>query len=103
LSVRYVTAGDRLGLQPVLAVWELTLTCNLKCVHCGSRAGRARPREISTARALDVVEQLARIGVRSVTLIGGEVYLRADWLQIVRAIRSAGIDCNIQTGARAPR
>lgn len=34
------------------------------------------------------------------TLIGGEAFLRSDWTEIVRAIRSHGIDCAIQTGGR---
>src|SRR5262249_7611887 len=33
-----------------------------------------------------------------VTLIGGEAYLRADWLTIVRAIRSARMSCTLTTG-----
>lgn len=69
------------------AVWELTLQCNLGRVHCGSRAGAARSAELSTNEALELVEQLASAGIREVTLIGGEAYLRADWLDIVAAIR----------------
>jgi MoaA/NifB/PqqE/SkfB family radical SAM enzyme len=50
---------DYLGSVPVHVVWEITLACNLKCQHCGSRAGRPRPGELTTAECLDVVEQLA--------------------------------------------
>ena len=32
-------------MRPIYAVWELTLKCNLACVHCGSRAGDAREQE----------------------------------------------------------
>jgi hypothetical protein len=35
--------------RPVYAVWEVTLACDLACRHCGSRAGRARPDELTTA------------------------------------------------------
>ena len=42
-------AVDR-GWRPVYAVWEVTLKCDLACRHCGSRAGHARPDELSTAR-----------------------------------------------------
>src|ERR1035441_5210899 len=62
--------------------------------------GRRRPNELSTAECLDVVEHLARLGTREVSLIGGEAYLRSDWTQIVRAIRSHGMYCAIQTGGR---
>src|SRR5580693_5260357 len=77
--------------RPVYAVWEVTLACDLACRHCGSRAGRARPDELTTAEALDLVDQMARLGVKEVTLIGGEAYLRPDWLDLVRALRGHGI------------
>jgi radical SAM protein with 4Fe4S-binding SPASM domain len=85
---------------PVHAVWEITLACNLRCIHCGSRAGRPRAAELSTAEALDVVAALARLGTRSVSLIGGEAYLRRDWVELVAAITSAGMECNLQSGGR---
>ena len=96
---RYFTDEDRRNHPPVHVVWEITLACDLKCTHCGSRAGRRRPDELSTAECLDLVAQLARLGTREVTLIGGEAYLRRDWVEIVRAVRSHGMDCTMQTGA----
>lgn len=80
------------------AVWELTLACNLACGHCGSRAGHARPKELATAEALDLVQQLADAGITEVTLIGGEAYLRKDWLEIAAAITRAGMLCTLTTG-----
>src|SRR5579864_5376416 len=85
-------------LRDTYAVWELTLECNLGCVHCGSRAANAREGELSTAEALNLVSQLADIGITEVTLIGGEAYLRPDWLTIVKAIRAAGMECTMTTG-----
>ena len=89
------------GVRPVYAVWEVTLRCDLLCRHCGSRAGRARPDELDTAEALDLVRQMAELGVKEVTLIGGEAYLRDDWLDIIRAVRAHGMACSVTTGARA--
>lgn len=90
------------GAQPVptYAVWEVTLACDLACRHCGSRAGHARPEELTTAECLDVVEQLADLGVREVTLIGGEAYLRDDWTQLIRASRARGMRTSMTTGGR---
>jgi radical SAM protein with 4Fe4S-binding SPASM domain len=86
--------------QPVYAVWEITLACDLSCRHCGSRAGRERPDELDTAEALDLVRQMADLGVREVTLIGGEAYLRDDWLEIAQAITRLGMACGMTTGGR---
>lgn len=80
------------------AVWELTLKCNLACSHCGSRAGDAREGELTTAEALDLVLQLRDAGIREITLIGGEAYLRPDWLVIAEAIAKAGMMATMVTG-----
>ena len=86
--------------RPIYAVWEITLACDLACRHCGSRAGRERPDELTTAEALDLVDQMADLGVKEVTVIGGEAYLREDWLDIVRAIRARGMICSTTSGGR---
>ena len=97
---RTIIAYDRQNRVPVYVVWEITLACNLKCIHCGSRAGDKRPAELSLSECKDVVAELAALGSREVVLIGGEAYLRKDWIEIVRSISSAGMRCAIQTGAR---
>jgi len=84
--------------RPIYAVWEFTLRCDLACIHCGSRAFRARPDELTTAEAISLVEQMAALGVREVSLIGGEAYLRSDWLDVVRAIRANGMVASLTTG-----
>ncbi len=88
------------GVRPIYAVWEITLRCDLACVHCGSRAGKARPDELDTAGCLDLVAQMDELGVREVTLIGGEAYLRDDWLDIVRELSRRGIAASMTTGGR---
>ncbi len=98
---RSLTAEDLADPHPVFVVWELTLACDQACRHCGSRAGLARERELDRAEALDLVAQLAELGVREISIIGGEAYLRPDWLDIVRAISDRGMRCSLVTGGRA--
>ena len=100
LPVRYAGAEEAANRVPVSIVWEITLACDLACSHCGSRAGRRRRDELSTAEALDLVAQMAELGTRDVGLIGGEAYLRKDWLEIVAAVRAAGMECGLQSGGR---
>lgn len=85
---------------PRYAVWELTLACDQHCIHCGSRAGHSRPRELDTDECLDVVRQFRELGVGEVTLVGGEAYLRNDLILIVRAIREHGMRASMTTGGR---
>ena len=83
---------------PRLAVWEFTLACDQKCLHCGPRAGEARGDELSTEEALALVDDLAEMGVGEVVLIGGEAYLRHDFILVVRRIRERGMSATMTTG-----
>jgi radical SAM protein with 4Fe4S-binding SPASM domain len=87
--------------SPVYVVWEITMKCDQPCQHCGSRAGAARPRELTTAESFEICESLARLGAREVTLIGGEAYLRSDVFEIIGKLTSLGMRVTMQTGGRA--
>ncbi|HRI67892.1 MAG TPA: radical SAM protein [Polyangium sp.] len=87
--------------HPIYVVWEITMKCDQPCQHCGSRAGPARVKELSTEESFEVAESLARLGTREVTLIGGEAYLRPDVYDIVRKLVSLGVRVTMQTGGRA--
>ena len=84
--------------RPAIAVWEFTLMCDHRCLHCGPRAGHPRPDELSTEEALRLVAELAELGVGEVALIGGEAYLRDDFILVIRAIREHGMTSSIVTG-----
>ncbi|MBN1419802.1 MAG: radical SAM protein [Planctomycetes bacterium] len=83
--------------SPEYVIWEVTRACNLRCRHCAAGAGRPAPDELSTREALGVVEELRAIGAPSVCLMGGEVFLREDWIEIAEALRAAGLAAGIIT------
>jgi radical SAM protein with 4Fe4S-binding SPASM domain len=87
--------------RPIYVVWEITMKCDQPCQHCGSRAGRARPSELTTEEIFEVARGLVRLGTREVTLIGGEAYLRDDCEAIIRFLSESGIRVSMQTGGRA--
>jgi len=80
------------NFKPVSAVWEITLACNMKCIHCGSAAGKTRSNELTTSEALNLCEELNELGTRLVTLMGGEPFLRQDWYTIAQKIKDLGMD-----------
>ncbi|RLB65225.1 MAG: heme biosynthesis protein [Deltaproteobacteria bacterium] len=84
--------------HPAYVVWELTLRCDQGCRHCGSRAGVARPAELSVAEVVDVAQQLADLGAREVVLIGGEAYLHEGLSPVVRTLSEAEVVCSLVTG-----
>ena len=74
------------------AVWEITLSCNINCLHCGSNADiNQRPKELSTEEALDLIEQLADLGCKRVVLSGGEPFMRKDWPLLAHRIKMLGM------------
>ncbi len=76
---------------PRVAVWEITLACNARCRHCGSRAGARRPNELDLREALELVAALAELGCETVTLSGGEPLVRDDWPDLAGAITKHGM------------
>lgn len=62
---------------------------------------KKRPDEVTTEDCLEIVESIARLGTREITLIGGEAFLKKDWTSIIKAIRKHGIYCGLQTGGWA--
>lgn len=80
-------------------VWEITLACCFRCTYCGSRAGKPRENELSLEECLSVADQLAALGCRRVSMIGGEVFMRPDWAKIVERLTGQGVRvCIITNG-----
>lgn len=84
---------------PRQAVWETTLKCNMNCMHCGSKAGKERENELTTEECLDIAQQLIDMGLKLITLIGGEIFLKKDWDKIARKFVDNGVFTNIITNA----
>jgi len=82
-------------------VWEITLKCNARCIHCGSSAGDAREDELSTEEALNICDQLSEVGCKVVNLIGGELFLRPDWHEIIKRLIQGNVDVSIITNGIA--
>ncbi|MBT5021745.1 radical SAM protein [Candidatus Woesearchaeota archaeon] len=91
----------KVKLDPKVAVWEYTLKCNSKCIHCGSDAINARANELNTNESLNLVDQIANIGFDLVVLSGGEPTLRKDWFEISKKIKSEEMELGIISNALA--
>lgn len=88
---------------PLYVVWETTLDCNAKCIHCYSDAsfGRAQQRGLPTPKALEVIDQLAEAGVLILAFSGGEPLLREDWALLASHAVSKGMHVSIATNGLA--
>ncbi len=75
---------------PQSVVWEITFACNMNCLHCGTSAGKARPDELKTDEALNLIDELTDLGAEMITLSGGEPLLRKDWPLLAERIKKNG-------------
>lgn len=92
-----ISWGNDMRYHLLRCVWEITLACCFSCKYCGSKGGKAREDELTTEECLDVVNQLGDLGCQRVSMIGGEVFMRPDWKEIVSALSRKNINVNIIT------
>jgi mycofactocin radical SAM maturase len=86
---------------PICLTWELTYACNLSCVHCLSSSGRRDPRELTTAEAIAVLDELRALQVFYVNIGGGEPTLRRDFFEIVDHATANGVGVKFSTNGVA--
>jgi len=79
-----------------LVVWLVTGKCNLSCRHCYAARFSGLP-ELSTEEALKVVEGIAEIGARHLSITGGEPTLREDLPKLVVEAQERGVHVSVFT------
>jgi mycofactocin biosynthetic radical S-adenosylmethionine protein MftC len=82
---------------PICLTWELTYACNLQCVHCLSSSGQRDPRELTTADAKAVLDELRDLQVFYINIGGGEPMVRRDFLELVDHAIANGIGVKFST------
>lgn len=86
------------SVQPPESIfWEITAACNLRCLHCVVGAGPRLEEELSTSKCLELAEELAAFGVKSIAFSGGEPLLRPDFFTIAEKVRELGMAVQVAT------
>ncbi|MBM7866460.1 radical SAM protein [Heliobacterium gestii] len=83
--------------QPYAAVWEITMGCNMRCKHCGSACRSALPDELTTEEALRLCDDIGELGLKYVTISGGEPLTRSDFHLIAKRLKERGVTPHIIT------
>ncbi len=63
----------------------------MRCLHCGTSAGKIRPDELSKQEAFGLIDELAALGCEELTLSGGEPLLRPDWRELAAHVVEKGV------------
>ena len=88
----------RKGLRsPVNVTWEITLKCNLQCVHCLSDSGKAQKNELSNDECLNIIDHLSALKVFQVNIGGGEPFFRNGFMDLLRFSHKKGVVTCVST------
>ena len=81
-----------------LIFWEVTKGCNLRCVHCRATATQlSSPSDLSTEKALGIIDQIAAAANPILVLSGGEPLFRSDIFQLARYATDKGLRVALAT------
>ena len=98
MSVESLVTQLKGGLDaPICLTWELTYACNLQCVHCLSSSGQRDPRELTTAEAKVVLDELRDLQVFYINIGGGEPMVRRDFFELLEYSIGNGIGVKFST------
>ena len=98
MSGKALASQLKAGLDaPICLTWEITYACNLQCVHCLSSSGTRDPRELSTAQAKAVLDELRDLQVFYINIGGGEPMIRKDFFEILEHAETNDIGVKFST------
>jgi AdoMet-dependent heme synthase len=96
-SSRERSAGVANG-KARLIFWEVTKGCNLRCIHCRATATElSSPSDLSTAKALTIIDQIIASASPILVLSGGEPLYRSDIFQLARYATDKGLRVALAT------
>lgn len=78
-------------------VWHVTNRCNLACIHCGVWGGEKHYTDLSLEQFARHIPDMIRLGVKYVTLTGGEPLVRKDIDRILAVLKLSGFQVAMVT------
>ncbi len=89
--------GTTGGMGPVV-VWNITKSCNLKCIHCYANAVcGSNSNELSLDEAKAFIDDLEKLKTPVLLISGGEPLLRENIFEIIKYANLKGIRCTLST------
>lgn len=81
-----------------IVVWNITRTCNLRCVHCYADShAQQYPGELSWEQCCSVIDDLADYGASALLLSGGEPLLHPHLPELLERAAERGLKVTIST------
>ena len=81
-----------------IVVWNITRTCNLRCVHCYADShAQLYPGELTREQCIGVIDDLADYGASALLLSGGEPLLHPHLPELLEHATQRGLKVTIST------
>jgi len=98
LHSHFVHAGLPLRAPaPSQVILFVTSQCNLRCPICRVSRRATSRNVLQVADYEAVLRDLAKLGVRYVSLTGGEPLMRTDLFDILKRVKDLGLTCHLNT------
>jgi len=94
-------ALNKVPRAPLKVSWEVINTCDSRCLACSRWRDKPAPGMLDTDSALDIIRQLADLGVIALTFTGGEPALREDLPLLLKKGKEAGLNLSMSTNGLA--
>ena len=95
-------AAANFDLAPFTLAWEITRACALSCLHCRADAQpRPDPRELTTAEAMGVIDQIRDLGNPILVVTGGDPLMRRDVYDLLAYAVDKGLRTSLAPSATA--
>lgn len=99
LIVNYLRGFGRFGATtpqpsgaPVILVWEITRSCNLRCVYCHVDAKQSPMKdELTREEKRELVQQVAEAGTNALMIAGGEPLTSPDLPEMIHHAHQRGL------------
>jgi len=76
---------------------DLIASCNLRCLHCRAAAGFDNQTELSLEKFKEILEDAKELGVKTITLSGGEPFLKKDIFEFIKLAKKKGFILRVQS------
>lgn len=86
---------DNIDYYPFFCNLQITIKCNLNCLHCGFSAGEKDKDELTFHELTNLINDLSQLNCERIQITGGEPLLRDDWEAIAKHISKLGIEATL--------
>lgn len=98
--ITYDTEEDTYDIKlknPLSVCWQITTKCNLNCKYCLSDSGVEGTYGLKTKEAIEIINQLGKLGINRLDFTGGEPLVRTDLEKLIQCAKYNHINTIVTT------